>query len=207
MDAQVYQKQTLSRPAVQGIASGIFFMAFFGAAWGFTSAGFMGGAFQIGAFILIALVTLGFFIVVGMILRYARTLPKTLSPEGAATRKRISMWFGIVFGLEFLLIALASTLLSSVQAGSFIPPAIALIVGIHFFPLARLFRVPTYYLTGALLSILALIALVALPLGLPIGGSSPDNWSLFVGIGSTVILWLTALNVTRFGLRVLRQGA
>jgi hypothetical protein len=34
----------------------------------------------------------------------------------------------------------------------------------------------------------ALIALVALLLGLPIGGPDPYNWSLFVGIGVTVVL-------------------
>jgi hypothetical protein len=63
--------------------------------------------------------------------------------------KRIAMWLGIIFGIEIVLIALASILLSVFQADRFIAPTAALIVGIHFFPLARLFRVPVYYLTGA----------------------------------------------------------
>jgi hypothetical protein len=190
---------------MQGVALGIFFMAFFGAFWGSTSAAFMNGAFQIVALILVGLVTLGLFGVVVILLQYAHALPKTVSPEDAAMGKRIGVWFGIVFGIEGVLIALASTLLSTFQLDSFIAPSIALIVGIHFLPLARLFRVPIYYMTGILLSALALVALIALLPGLSIAGPSPYNWSLFVGIGTTLVLWLTALCVTRFGLRVMRH--
>jgi hypothetical protein len=207
MIAQASPGRELSRPAVQGIASGIFFMAFFGAFWGFTSASFLSSAFQSVAFVLVGLVTLGFVGMVGILLRYAHALPKTVSPEDAALGKRIGIWFGIVFGIEIVLIALASTLLSTFQLDRFITPAIALIVGIHFFPLARLFRVPTYAMTGVLFSVLALVALLALLLGLPIAGPSPYNWSVFVGVGVTFALWLTAISVTRFGLRVMRQGA
>jgi hypothetical protein len=103
-----------------------------------------------------------------------------------------------------LLSDLASILLSTFQLDRFIPAVTALIVGIHFFPLARLFRVPVYYITGVLLSVLALVALL---LGLPLAGPSPYNWSLFVGVGTTLVLWLTLLSITRFGLRVMRRRA
>jgi hypothetical protein len=89
------------------------------------------------------------------------------------------------------------------QASQFIPPAIALIVGLHFLPLARLFRVTFYYITGVLLCVLALVAIIALIRGLPIAGPSPYNWSLVVGIGATLILWLTALVVSWQGLSVM----
>ncbi|GEM_PF-4909810 len=46
LDAQAIQRLEFPRPAVLGIASGIFFMAFFGAYWGFTSAVFMHSPFQ-----------------------------------------------------------------------------------------------------------------------------------------------------------------
>jgi len=205
MSAQASQRLQLPRAAVQGMASGIFFLTFFGAYWGFISAAFMSGAVQVVAFLLVGLVTLVFFGMGILLLRYARTLPKTVSVEDAAVGKRIAMWFGMIFGLEMVLIALASILLSLFRVDRFIAPTTALIVGIHFFPLARLFRVPVYYLTGALLSVLALVALVALLFGLPIAGSSPYNWSLFVGVGTTLVLWLTVLYMTWFGLRIMRQ--
>lgn len=206
LDAQAFQELEFPRPAVLGIASGIFFMAFFGAYWGFTSAVFMNSPFQFIAFLVIGLVTLVFFGIGGILLKFALSLPKTLSQEDAAESKRIWVWFGIIFGIEFLLIAISSILLSTFQVDVFIAPATALIVGIHFFPLSRLFRVPVFSMTGWLLSVLALVALIALLLGLPIAGSSPYNWSLFVGMGTTLTLWLTAVYITQFGFRVMRQG-
>lgn len=207
MIAQAHPGLELPRPAVQGIAIGIFFMAFFGGYWGFITAAFLSGAFQVVAIFLVGLVTVGFLVIVSRILRYARSLPKAVSPEDKAIGKKIGIWFGIVFGIESVLIALASILLSIFQLDRFIASAIALIVGIHFLPLARLFRVPTYYITGALLIMLALIAIVALLLGLTIAGPSPYNWSLFVGMGVTLVLWLTGASVSRFGLKVMRQEA
>jgi hypothetical protein len=203
MTTEASQRPNLSRPAVMGIASGIFFMAFFGALWGLMSAGFMDSVVQPVAFVVIGLVTLVFLALVVMLVRYARSLPATTSPEEAAAGKKIGMWFGIVFGLEALLIALTSIVLGRMQASQFIPPAIALIVGLHFLPLARLFRVTFYYITGVLLCVLALVAIIALILGLPIAGPSPYNWSLVVGIGATLILWLTALVVSWQGLSVM----
>ena len=46
LDAQALHETDFPRPAVFGIASGILFMAFFGAYWGFTSAVFMHSPFQ-----------------------------------------------------------------------------------------------------------------------------------------------------------------
>ncbi|HEX5501253.1 MAG TPA: hypothetical protein VFW96_01440 [Thermomicrobiales bacterium] len=192
---------------MRGIASGIFFMAFFGAVWGLLGLSFLTGGARVIAWVVIALVTLGFCGVGGALLRHARALPETASAEDAAEGRRIGRWFGIVFGVESGLIALASVLLGIFQAGQYIAPVVALIVGLHFFPLAPLFRVPAYYGTGALLVVLALIALVALLLGVPLGSPSPDNWSSFVGVGAALILWATALAITRFGLRVMRRGA
>jgi hypothetical protein len=62
MTAQASQGQELPRPAVLGIASGIFFLTFFGAFWGFTSAALLSGPSQVVAFLLVGLVTLGFFV-------------------------------------------------------------------------------------------------------------------------------------------------
>lgn len=136
----------------------------------------------------------------------SKTGTGTAAPGGTGHCQR-NLLYGLFWRvLGFQLIALASILLSIFQLDRFIAPATALIVGIHFFPLARLFRVPTYYITGVLLSLLGLVALLALLLGLSIAGPSPYNWSLFVGIGVTLVLWLTAASVSRFGLRVMRQA-
>lgn len=103
LDAQAFRGTEFPRPAVLGIASGIFFMAFFGAFWDFTSAVSMNGPFQFIAFLVTGLVTLVFLGITGIILKYALSLPGTLSQEDTTEAKRIWMWFGIIFGIEFLL--------------------------------------------------------------------------------------------------------
>jgi hypothetical protein len=200
------QAPRLPRQAVQGVASGIFFLTFFGAAWALAGTSFLRGALHFGAYVLIGLVTLVFFGIGAMLLRYARSLQPAVAAEDVAMGRRLGIWFGVVFGIEAVLIALASTLLSSFGADSFIAPVIALIVGVHFLPLAGLFQVRPYYLTGALLCLLALIAIVALLLGIQIAGPSPDNWSYFVGIGAALVLWLTLLYLARFAIALMRQG-
>ena len=189
----------VSRGAALGAAGGTFFLTFFGAYWGFTSSVFLSGAFQIISFLLVGLVTLAFVGIGVMLLRQARALPKEPSREDEAQGRSIVRWFSIIFGLEIALIALASILLSIFPLSWFIAPTTALIVGIHFLLLARLFQVRVGYVTGALLCLLALIALVALLFGVPLAGSSPYHWSLFVGIGTTLVLWVTDLFMIRYG--------
>jgi hypothetical protein len=196
----------LPRQAVQGLASGIFFLTFFGGLWALTGTSFLQGAFRIGTYIFIGLVTLIFFGVGVMLLRSARSLSPAVVPEDVAGSRRSGIWFGMVVGGEVLLVVLAGNLLSLFGATSLIIPVVALIVGIHFLPLAGLFHVRVYYLTGVLLCLLALIALVALLLGIQIAGPSPANWSYFVGMGAALVLWLTLLSLSRFARELMRQG-
>ncbi len=196
------RRSRMTRPEAVGIASGLFFMALFGAMWGLMSTGYLRGGVQIAAFVLIGIVTLGLGAAGVAILRHAKTLPDWLSPREEEQGRHISTYFGIVFGTEFALIAVVAIWLSRLQAYPYIPAAVALIVGIHFFPLARLFRVPGYWITGTLLCLLSLAAIAGLALGIPLDGASPYHWTLFVGIGATLVLWLTGGYIARMGLHV-----
>jgi hypothetical protein len=48
------------------------------------------------------------------------------------------------------------------KQGDFIVPAIATIVGLHLFPLARLFRYPAHYVTGTLLVLWSAVVVLVL---------------------------------------------
>ena len=87
----------------------------------------------------------------------SRKIPSIDDPAAAAKGKRAGMLFGIIFGLEGGLIALSSTLLARYGLGIWIPIAAAVIVGVHFIPLAFVFEVPLYYWTGVL-SVLGMLA-------------------------------------------------
>ncbi len=80
----------------------------------------------------------------------SRNIPSIDDPAAAAKGKRAGMLFGIIFGLEGGLIALCSTLLARYGLSIWIPIAAAVIVGVHFIPLAFVFEVPLYYWTGVL---------------------------------------------------------
>ena len=57
----------------------------------------------------------------------------------------------------------AAILLTIFHLQLFIVPAIATIVGLHLFPLARVFHYPLHYVTGALLVLWSAGVVLALP--------------------------------------------
>ncbi|WP_219417445.1 DUF7010 family protein [Pseudonocardia nigra] len=67
------------------------------------------------------------------------------------------------------------------------PPVVALIVGLHFFPLARLFDQPQYTWTAVGLCVAAVAGLVVL-----VTGPSPEVSRLAVGLGAAGTLLATA---------------
>ncbi len=73
---------------------------------------------------------------------------------------------------------------------AFIPPAIALVVGLHFFPLARLYDQWQYKGTAVALCAAALLGLVLIAAGLSDGGVRA-----VVGLASAVTLWASAYHV------------
>ncbi|MFH8756397.1 hypothetical protein [Streptomyces atroolivaceus] len=72
----------------------------------------------------------------------------------------------------------------------FIPPAVALVVGLHFVPLARLYDQWQYKGTAALLSASAVLGFALLAAGLPDG-----SVRAVVGLASAVTLWASAYHV------------
>ncbi len=103
--------------------------------------------------------------------------------RAAADGRRAGILFGIIFTLEGAFIALAAVLLSRHQLTDWIPVAAALIVGVHFLPLAHVFRVPLYYATGVL-SILAAVVCFAI--------RDPASRVFWLGLSMAAILWLSA---------------
>jgi hypothetical protein len=67
-----------------------------------------------------------------------------------------------------------------------ISPAIAIIVGLHFFPLAGLFGASLYYATGTLGCVIGVVGLLI---------SEPSLRNSFVGIAFGLLLWLTTAMV------------
>jgi hypothetical protein len=121
-----------------------------------------------------------------------RRAGKQAAPLTASQKRvqsRMGITFGIVFGAEGLLIFLAVNVLTHFHLEPYIMTVVAAIVGLHFLPLATLFRVPLYYWVGGVILADALVS-VALP--------SPTR-EIAVGLSMGAILWLTCILVLRRG--------
>lgn len=117
-------------------------------------------------------------------LRAVRNVPSSKDPVAAAKGKRIGKLFGIVFGIECGLIWICATLLAHLGLSIWVPIAVAVIVGLHFLPLARVFEVPLYYWTGALCVLGVLGCSLIRDAGTRL---------LCAGLIMAAVLWLTAL--------------
>ncbi len=194
-----------------GLASAGFMMAFFGAAWWAWGVGGIRGTFP-GETAVFFLVLAGATIILvggGILLsRAASRLPHDPSPANRARSqaegKRYGVTFGLVFGLEMAIIALGSILLNRSHHPAFLLPFVAIVVGVHFFPLARLFEVHLYYVTGALLVLVGVTVMLAVPVHTMIGNLRA--WNALVGSLCAVILWLTGIAALLRGRSFLKQA-
>ncbi|MFD0682554.1 MULTISPECIES: hypothetical protein [unclassified Paenibacillus] len=194
----------IPRAAVRGTASGVIFMAFFGTLWaGIGIRGLQGW----GLLWLLALsLIIGIMLLYGGITLIKNSRGLTDKVADARRSKREGMWFGIVFGIEGVLIAAAAVICDSTDHPDLFIPMMALIVGAHFFPLAHLFRVKIHYIAGTLLCLLATLTMIALPLRVTLGHHQIMAWWAVIGFGSALILWGTGVAVWLIGVRLLNRA-
>ena len=193
------------RQLIQGLGTGMFLMGFFAGYWAFSGGSYLSGAPQTTVFGIAALLTIGCFVAGIYVMRSARLFEPATGPAADARGRRIGRWFSAVFGLEIVLIVLAAVLLGRTGNSQYIVPVIALIVGLHFLPLAWLYRMSVYYITGAALSLLGLVGIVCLLLGITLGGPDLYNWSRVGALAAAVILWLTLAYILALALRLIVQ--
>lgn len=175
----------VGRDIVEGAAVGAVFMALFGAVWAFVGAVAVGGT--VGVLLLCGAVVLAVTLCLGSIRvrRAVGGLPRDDSPLADARRKHLSNRLSLVSALQGVAIVLAVILLGRYALAPFIPAVVVLIVGVHFFPLAKLYAVRAYYVTGSALCALAAVAFLVAP-----------AWRLpFVGLACAAVLFATAAYV------------
>ncbi|GIJ73857.1 hypothetical protein [Virgisporangium ochraceum] len=83
--------------------------------------------------------------------------------RGSAFDDTTAPRFGIVVGIEFGVAALGAVILAVRRRAELIPPWIALVVGVHLFPVAAILDYPLLHVVAAGVTIAALAALAAVP--------------------------------------------
>lgn len=104
-------------------------------------------------------------------------------PAPEAEQHRVGRLVGRASAAEGLAIPIGIVVLNVLNRGEYIAPMVALIVGLHFLPLAKWLPAPAYYVTAV-----ALVAVAAYGASV----SSPGQRNLVVGASAGVVLWLTS---------------
>lgn len=194
--------KTISKADVRGTAVGVLFMAFFGTMWAYV--GIMGLHGWGNPWVLVASLTAGIALFIGgcLLIFASRKLPNQAPHVDGRYRKNIGIWFNIIFVAEGLAIVIAIAVCNRTGHTELIPLVIAMIVGIHFLPLAYLFQVKIYYFTGVLLCILPVITWLFFPLNVTLMKHPINAYMFIVGFGSALILWGTSLRIWLMGKRL-----
>ncbi|MFF9756277.1 hypothetical protein ACF1FC_26450 [Streptomyces sp. NPDC014344] len=115
----------------------------------------------------------------------ARPSPRTVDlPENWARGA------GVVNALELLAVIVVVAAAHASGRPAFVPAGIALVVGLHFFPLARLYDQWQYRWTGALTTAVAAVGAVPALAGPPAG-----TVQLVVGLACAAVLWVSACHL------------
>ncbi|MBD2867579.1 DUF7010 family protein [Paenibacillus arenilitoris] len=140
---------------------------------------------------------------VGLV-RASRALPDAAATSDPRLGKSTRLRFNLIFAAEGAAIAVAIAVCDAIDRTDLIPIIIALIVGIHFFPLAPLFNVRMYHLTGALLCVVAIATWLVFPEKVTVSGHEIIAYMSIVGLDSALILWATGLYIWLMGRSLLR---
>jgi len=180
-----------SAEAVRGRATGVLFLSAFGALWLILG---LAARSWLSAWTGVA-VALGLAVLAGSALglsRRARTLPPTsLPPE---EQRRIGRVFARVNAVQWVAIFAVAFVLGRLHLDAYIPAAVTLVVGLHFFPLARAFRNPQHDLTGTVLVLWALGCLAV---------ASRETLQSTTALGTGAILWTSAASTLGRAFRAL----
>jgi hypothetical protein len=99
-------------------------------------------------------------------------------------RRRYALGFNAILVIEVAAIILGNPILAHFHRQHLYPQWVNLVVGIHFLPLGKIFKMPVYYVTGLAISLFALGSLLF----------SPESLRLAVNAAGTgLTLWTTAV--------------
>jgi hypothetical protein len=106
--------------------------------------------------------------------------------DGTAFDRDTSIRFGIVVGIEFALAGIGAGILAARRRSDLTPVWIALVVGVHLFPVAVLLGYPLIHVVAALVTVAAVVAY-------PLARSRSIAPSAVVGVLTGGVLLLSAL--------------
>jgi hypothetical protein len=176
---------------LSGRAIGSIFFACFGAGWLFLAL----AAKRLITFATVSSILLGMstlLMTAFYLMRQAKRWPRM------PTDPAMGRAFGWINAIQWTAVAIVAVSFAKFHIDAFVTSAIAAIIGLHMFPLARLFRYPLHYATGTALVGWAAVSAASLPIEKMQGATA---------LGTGAILWLSAAVTLAIGVTAARQPA
>lgn len=159
--------------------SGVGFLALFGLGWWLLATSAFDGTARL------VEVVVGCAVTLGLMLAARRFLPSSAGGPFPADRRRR---FNQINGLQWLLIVAIAVVCARAGMPVLIPPLVAIVVGLHFLPLAAVFEQPRLRVPAALLVVAGASGMVVWLT------NGPDKTVRFVvGVISALCLWGMAI--------------
>jgi hypothetical protein len=146
---------------------------------------------------LVGLTLLGVSII---LLRSGLRLPDNASPEtmarSRAIGKKIGLRFGSIVLAEVVIIGIIDAVLGQTNHGDWIVPVTYFIVGLHFVPLAFIFRVRPYIILGILWVLITLLTVILTHASTMLG-QGLSAWVVFPIAGCGLATWIITAYILR----------
>jgi len=123
-------------------------------------------------------------ILITLVARLQRRVERTAEPWKPAELeqgKKEGRIFAAVNVVQGIAIFIAVQVWYNLQRPEYLAPTIGIIVGLHFLALAGPMRMPSQRIPGALMIVLAVATMAAVP--------SRTQWGVVIGLGNALILW------------------
>ena len=175
---------------LSGRATGVIVCAGFGALWLFLSL----YARQTLSAVTVSGVVLGMLALIlaaVLLFREAKRWPRV--PEDPAVGRA----FGWINTIQWIAVGAVAFTLARLHLDAYIPSAITAIVGLHMFPLGRIFHYPQHYRSGAIMTAWAVVSAIFIPV---------EYLPSTAAFGTGLLLWFSAVVTLALALRDARQS-
>lgn len=177
----------LSAGYLRAVASTTFITTIFALVWGLNGSFAIPGAIRIVCILLVLLLSA---LLLGLAFSFTRSaahLPSTDTQAANPFRNRL---YNFAVIAQFVAIFLVARLLTAMGYPNAVIPAVAVIVGLHFFALIPVFQSRRFAAVGGAMMLLGLASLLLAPVvTLNATGATLGLRTAVVGLGCAVILW------------------
>lgn len=179
--------ELLSPHHLRGVALSVVICTVFGAIWGVSGSAALPGVWRwFGGGVVLAVTVV--LLRTAAAFRRSAKRSTSASTEPSANPFRTPA-YRLAVGAEIIAIPVAGRVLTANGFSEAVMPAVAAIVGLHFFGLVPAFRSRYFAWVGGAFCAVALAAL-ALPVRATLGGGEVGLRAAFVGLGCAAVLWL-----------------